>query len=163
MYEFCHHVNRINGPRIDVFNWSICKETIATSSRTMYTRLCWAAIDWLTDLLYISFFRNRETAKRSRREYSASVPEIWYQKLWHGVARCCRRRWVFKRFLLVSTCLQSFARVPWCTARSSFRKTCFADKKNSSLERAHVYNFNSVMSVVHLLFYRLVMSYKHET
>lgn len=127
MYEFCHHVNRINGPRIDVFN--SCKETIATSSRTMDTRLCWIAIDWLIDFLYTSFFRNRETAKRSRREYSASVPEIWYQKLWHGVARCCRRRWVFKRLFLVSTCVQGFARVPWCTARSSFRKTCFADKK----------------------------------
>ena len=63
----------------------------------------------------------------------------------------------------MSTCLQSFASVPWSTARSSFRKTCFADKKSSSLERAHVYSFISVMSVVLLRFYRLAMSYKHET
>ena len=61
----------------------------------------------------------------------------------------------------MSTCLQSFARVPWCTV--PFAKPASRIKKKSSLERAHVYSLVSVMSVVHLRFYRLAMSYKHET
>ena len=132
------------------------------------TRLFWNRywlINWFTlHFFFIIFFavvRNRETAKRSRK-YSASVPEIWYQKLWHGIARCCRRRLVFKKLFPVSTCLQSFARVSWCTAVSPFRKTCFADKKKT-LERARVCSFNALMSVVHLRFYRLAVSYKNET
>ena len=44
-----------------------------------------------------------------------------------------------------------------------FAKPASGIKKKSSLERAHVYSLVSVMSVVHLRFYRLAMSYKHET